>query len=536
MITFNVSKKTLVVLILLLAFAAISRGCFANNLPLSGDEVGVGVLQATGQALSYQQFLPSGSIPIAEIEKYVDYSPDHGVRDVVRSLQYAGMHPPFYYLLLHYTVRFLSNSTMTLRLISLFFSLLSIALTFWLGKVLCDESLGLLVALFMTISPYCLQYSVMVRPYPLLMFISLFSSLSAYLLATNKKFHFKSIGCYLYILTSVVGLYTMYQYIFVIFFQAALVILLLPKNIKSLFSTGLIYLSIGLLYIPWLPYLKDQLDVVNSANYYFHGQNNLLVIIIQVIYNNFLQIPLPGDSLDPVLSPIKLLLLAIVLFVFFLGCVNALYHKQGRQVFLALLFYLAAHFVGDWMMQSKTLVFEKFQFFLIPMFFLTFGFGFIKIPNRFYAKSAVVLFFSVLLAISFTTVFQAKSNFDGPAIIRSISTEISRNSATKDDQALLIVNTSSRRYLLPLAHSSDESVAVMIMTDADTAEILSQINVNQYDVIFVANLLVQEQARPQFTAQDLEEIAEFLSQKQFINATVLVNDSEGTLTQFTRQK
>jgi hypothetical protein len=64
----NLSKKALLILLLMLAFVIISRVYFAYNLLLSGDEVGVGVLQATGQAISYPGSLPTGNVPISEIK------------------------------------------------------------------------------------------------------------------------------------------------------------------------------------------------------------------------------------------------------------------------------------------------------------------------------------------------------------------------------------------------------------------------------------------------------------------------------------
>ena len=133
MITFKITRKTLLILILIVTYAIVSRVYFAYNLPLSGDEVGVGVLQATGQAVNFQKSLPTENVPISEIKKYVEYSADKSVRDVLASLRYRGMHPPFYYLLLHYTIRFFNNDVITLRALSLVFSVLSIVLLFLLG-------------------------------------------------------------------------------------------------------------------------------------------------------------------------------------------------------------------------------------------------------------------------------------------------------------------------------------------------------------------------------------------------------------------
>ena len=63
-------NKNKILLFLLIGFAAISRIYFSYDLPLSGDEVGVGVLQATGQAINYNKTfgLPHIVVPMLVID------------------------------------------------------------------------------------------------------------------------------------------------------------------------------------------------------------------------------------------------------------------------------------------------------------------------------------------------------------------------------------------------------------------------------------------------------------------------------------
>lgn len=536
MITFNITKKALSILILILIFTIVSRLDFAYNLPLSGDEVGVGVLQATGQSMNFQKSLPKENVPISEIKKYVEYSTDKSVMDVFVSLRYRGMHPPFYYLLLRYTIRFFNNDVITLRALSIVFSVLSILLLFLLGKAIHGEFLGLLCSSFVALSAYHLHYNVMVRPYPLLMFLSLLSSLLIYFLVASNKFHFKSFGCYLYILISVIGLYTLYHYLFVLCFQAAFVFLSLRKDVKRVLLTVLIFLLIGLLFIPWLPLLIDQLHRINRGHFYFHGQNNLLLILYRLIFYNFLQFSLLDKFHGLALSQAKDVFLLIVLIVFLIGCRNMLYRRQSRFFFIGLVVYLVAHFTGDWMMDSKTLEFNKFLFFLEPMFFFVFTFGFVKMSNRFYIRNSLILLLSILLIVSSLKVFQAKKNFDGPEIVNSVHTKISNYLAVENRPTLLIVNTRYPRYLLPIAYSIDLPIDMMILDDKDIATSLSKINtVTKYDTVFVGNLLVPYAPKAQLSIQDLQLIDGFLRQEKFTNTNLILNSPEGTLMQFTKE-
>ena len=85
-------------LVVIILVAAAIRIFFAIGLPLTGEEIGIAVLQATGQAVSHRGQLPDEVADIGEIEKFIRYSKSHTLNDVFRSLRYAGMHPPLYLL------------------------------------------------------------------------------------------------------------------------------------------------------------------------------------------------------------------------------------------------------------------------------------------------------------------------------------------------------------------------------------------------------------------------------------------------------
>lgn len=107
------SKK----LILIVVFAGILRLAYAYGLPLSGDEAGIGVLQATGKMSAYMSWknrILKGAVPAEEIKKFILFSKDYSLKDIFRSLsEYDGMHPPFYYILLHYLLKYFGNGALS---------------------------------------------------------------------------------------------------------------------------------------------------------------------------------------------------------------------------------------------------------------------------------------------------------------------------------------------------------------------------------------------------------------------------------------
>ncbi len=530
----SIQKTALFVLIIL---AAVLRIYFGHDLPLSGDEVGVGVLQATGQAIAYRNYadaIPERVFSIDEIKNYIDYSENYGVKDVLLSLRHAGMHPPFYYIVLHYVIKFLNNNTITLRSVSILFSILSLILAYYLGKIISNESMGLCYVLFLTLSPYCLQYSVMVRPYPLLTFLALLSTLQIYHLVKNESLNFNNLNCYLYILTSVIGLYTMYHYAFIIFFQVIFVLLSMPKKTKTIITNISIYSAIIVLYIPWLPFLKDQLDVIhNGSNYYFQGRYNILSLVGETIQANFLSFPFKNILPQINGTLIKTVVVAIVSVILLIGCSNLLSQKSSKFLAISLLFYFISHYAGDWILESRTLTFAKFQFFLVPIFLFVFSHGIDKIPNRFFRAFCILLCCSLLVSSSIHAL-RLKTNFDGPTYIKSFGETISNIiDSNRNQDTLIITNTAQRRFLLSFVHEIEYPVDIAIVGQYDTASELERIhNIEKYDHIFVADFVVSYQEKPQFSVRDQDMITSFLNRNGLTQMTLLFGNTESTLGSF----
>ena len=96
--------------------------------------------------------------------------------DATRQVITFDNHPPLYFLLLHFVVRLAGQSEFALCFLSLAFSVLTVPLLYALGKRLFDDRwVGLLAALFGSISPLYLWYSHEARMYTMLTFLGLLS-------------------------------------------------------------------------------------------------------------------------------------------------------------------------------------------------------------------------------------------------------------------------------------------------------------------------------------------------------------------------
>jgi hypothetical protein len=161
----------------------------------------------------------------------------------------ADIHPPGYYLLLHYWRALCGHSEFALRAFSALAGVVSVAFTFLLGRRLFGVQIGLLAAFISAISPLAVYYAQEARMYAFLGMLSVLSTC------------FMISASYLpYLLTCVVGLYTHYAFPFVLFVHNLLFGLWwlmegrrLPGWRRRVLIWIALYVVMVALYLPWLP-------------------------------------------------------------------------------------------------------------------------------------------------------------------------------------------------------------------------------------------------------------------------------------------
>jgi uncharacterized membrane protein len=87
----------------------------------------------------------------------------------------ADVHPPLYYVLLHYWITVFGISELSVRLLSALFGVLAIPMIYVLGRQLFSEEAGLVAALILAISSFNIWYSQETRMYTLMVLLTLLS-------------------------------------------------------------------------------------------------------------------------------------------------------------------------------------------------------------------------------------------------------------------------------------------------------------------------------------------------------------------------
>ena len=467
-----------IVTVLLVIIAITFRFAMTVDCPLNGDEVGVGVLQAAGNAAYYQDNIPQDIVDISFFQNLLKDTPGNRVADVIISLRDRGMHPPLYYICLHYIYKMFGNSVFVLRGFSILISLLCLPLAYQIGKKVANSNVGFFFMAFMAISGYCVKYSVLVRPYQAAMLFSLLTTF--FLLKIFDNISYKNKYFYLYVIAAAAGLYNLYHFMFVLLAQGSICIFHLLHRRKFyrvthwfvLFSA---FVAVAVLFTPWVPILKKQMHVVNSGSWYFNANLSYFDIFIRSLRELLVQF-LPGALPDI----IKSILTIIIFIIIIAGFIRLL--KFNVNIALLPPVYIILYSFVDNIFEMNTLIFNKFHFFLIPLYILFLAAGTNALINNKLFRFSLVILVGLMLINCVGAVYSSRI-FDGPDIRPAVKCIVENHSA---GDSLIVTNSPLRRSVFPLAHALEGKVSHIDLLIADNDKnCIADHDIKKYDKVFL---------------------------------------------------
>ncbi len=313
------------------------------------------------------------------------------------------VHPPFYYIVLRFWDVFFENSLFSIRMFSVFFSVLIILATYLFVKTAFKNSkLALFSSAIVAISPFQIQYAQEARMYALGSFLIIISSYFL-LQALNKKTINKKNAAWiwwlLYAISVSAAIYTHYYIVFSIFAQALFVFYYFFKKLKfsptqwlknksfqlCLASYALVTVS----YLPWLKIFLAQLSQVQE-NYWIPKMD-------------FWSVPCTfyklttGSGINS--SDDKWIL--IILTVIILIAIAYALKKIKTQAKWLVFFMLTVPFAGAIVLSLKTSIYLDRYFIFVSAFFIILICGAIlKIKNPL-IKNFLILFTILISVYSF---------------------------------------------------------------------------------------------------------------------------------------
>lgn len=135
------------------------------------------------------------------------------VIELIRYIQTVEIHPPLYYILIHYWSNWFGFDEWIVRMPSVIFGVAAILMMYFLGKALFDNrKVGLFAALLLAVLPLHIDMSQNARPYALF----IFSGLAAAYVYWRYRLTNRKIYLPFYIIASMVGVYLHYSFIYIL--------------------------------------------------------------------------------------------------------------------------------------------------------------------------------------------------------------------------------------------------------------------------------------------------------------------------------
>lgn len=327
-------------------------------------------------------------------------------KDWLQIIDYGktNFHPPLFYLIMRPWLHLLGNTEFGGRSLAVIFSSLSTYSIYYIGKKLFTKKVGLLAALFATLSPLQIEYGQEARPYAILVFLSVWSFYFFYNYLQNKDHH-RSIM--LVTLINIIGLYTHLDFSIVIATQ--FLTLLIYKaahyawpflklnylNLKKYF----IYCGILILgFLPWALYSFK--DLLKGAGY---GSALTVSIGLNMIFfeeDFWFTMGRDLDRLEPLLIFIGQITAIIIIIIAIKYIYRRIAEKHGLDIseqtiimiwlwfILGTLFYfispLSAQYTDLW--QRHVVV-------IAPSLYFIFAYGILLIKGRYLKLLILSLFF-----------------------------------------------------------------------------------------------------------------------------------------------
>ena len=311
------------------------------------------------------------------------------------------VHPIGYYLPQHLLIDHFGTGEISLRILSVFFGVLSILLTYLLARKLFSWKEGLLAAFFMSISYTSILYSQEAKMYS--MFAAFFLlSLITFIRFLERPSYFNSIffsiSMALVLYTHIIGLGVLLMYI--LFYATSYILREKTNSFHSFtkkreYSLSRFYAVLTIIFLLYLPWLK------------------ILFFYQLPLLHDFLGMKLiekTGINLLPVVLIIAVLLClgyAIFLYLALVGKINlreicgylkriSSFCSSEKILFLLMLSFIILDFVlSKYLFSSVSIV--RFCFFLLPFLYLTLSRILIQIKRN---VLAIILFSLFILSAS----------------------------------------------------------------------------------------------------------------------------------------
>ncbi|MEO8446117.1 MAG: glycosyltransferase family 39 protein [bacterium] len=315
------------------------------------------------------------------------------------------IHPPLYYTVLKNWNKLFSDSVISMRMLSVLFSLLSIFFIYKISKLFFKEDLPVILILLMyAVSPLNLYYSQEVRMLNLNLLLCLGSVYFFYCFVKRSSV----MNGLLYTLFTVLALYTHY-FAFLIFFTEViiLIILYLTKNVSTLSIKKYAgyFLAIHILYLPWYPTFFQQISKGQpwrTHQSFYEVAMKTGGYLREIFFS-------PYFGYESMAAHYVSLLLLAVLLIFFIVCLIKLIRKKDYTMTDTIsLFFFIPLLIAAIISFNQSIVFSRYLSVIVPYLLIIIIYYSFKSFKR---NAAVLLILFFIAASIYGTKIYYNNNF-----------------------------------------------------------------------------------------------------------------------------
>ena len=331
-------------------------------------------------------------------------NPTNSVGLLLSNLE-TDFHPPLFYLLLHGVFHVFSFDDFTARFLVATLGCMGVWLMYYLGKEINNKRTGLMSAFLLSIFFFHIKHSQEVRMYILLFVLVVATSIL--FLKALKKSHITYL--ILYVMLSVLSIYTHYYAFFIMLAQGlCLLHLLIAKKINSLIFKKFVlaYVVVMLLYMPWISTIISTsqrnhfMDLPNMGYlfeymYNYTGKEPLTTLVFLFGMGLFASILWKKNKTNSDSNPgyvlINYSLVSVIIITFIVSVFKPLINQNSMMAVLP--FVVIAVSIGYQECKPKTVLI------LFAALFVSNAVNFIFI-NNYYTKSSKENFKQISTAIA----------------------------------------------------------------------------------------------------------------------------------------
>jgi len=379
MSNFRIFNRVLLV-ITAIALGVVLRGLFFNHNSIWSDEA-LSVYYASGNVLE---------IP-AKLALSVD-----------------DLHPPLYYLLLHFWM-YMGKTEFILRLFSALFSVFTIGVIYFLGKQLANYKVGIVSAFIFSISALNIYYSGEIRNYTLFCFLSL---LSVYFFFKILEKSTDRWSMFLYIASTSLCMYTHNCGILLPLIENIFIFVYFKRYKMPIRSWIIAQLLIWVLYAPWFIILLYQIQKLSAREF------SILTVISNII-RQYGRVPGETFSTPDALSnyssffypsQIKIWTGIVFGFLFMKGLFS--FKKKPLSIFFLLLYLFTPIILYRFVIYPLSgKFFLRYFIAFEPGFYIISSASLVSLKeakNRFIGTFLFFFIFANIIAINFTSLWNSR--------------------------------------------------------------------------------------------------------------------------------